>query len=308
MGRAIRSLPGWAKVAISGLAVTSVSFGALASAGAATKAIPGGTVHGCIYVKSNRTLERVYTNPNLGTTCPTGTVQVIWSIKGPRGPQGVPGPQGSPGPQGPAGQDAILSVSAQTQVTNWPEGGGWANDNFTRMVTITRQHAAPASDCGASASRCWFYTETLSDNGTSVPVNGHGSPNTSHSGATITAANISGNNMTGGGKLEFYADSGTPDPSKVPGTATGTSKPQSSTSWYKLFFPQGTNFGLAPAQVSGYGPWTTYDWNYTANVTYQSGATTISCTQTWNDAINPGDDGQGPVAKDGDITGTCPTP
>ncbi|MGE5131338.1 MAG: hypothetical protein ACM32E_00325 [Gemmatimonadota bacterium] len=60
--------------------------------------------------------------------------------------------------------------------------------------------------------------------------------------------------------------------------------------------------------MSGYGPWTTYDWNYTASLTYQSGGTTISCTQSWNDAINPGDDGQGPVAKDGDITGVCPTP
>jgi len=102
----------------------------------------------------------------------------------------------------------------------------------------------------------------------------------------------------------------TPDPALVPGTADGckgvtpcAAKPSSTTDWYRLFFPKTTNFGLTSgANV----PWLTYDWNYSASVVYTNGGgTTVSCTQNWNDQINPGDDGQGPA--DGDVTGTCPS-
>jgi hypothetical protein len=256
-----------------------------------------------VYTNSNGTLERVTTT--IGAKCPKNTTKVVWNLQGPAGAAGPAGPAGPTGPQGPAGPagaagaSGILTVSAQTQVSNWPEGSGWANDNFTRIVTITRQHAVPASDCGASANQCWFYTETLSDNGTFVTVGGHASPNGSSS-ATINGS-FTGN-MTGGGKLEFYADSGTPNPSLVPGTANGSAKPSSTTDWYQLFFPAGTNFGLT---TGANAPWTTYDWAYAANITNTAGGSTITCTQQWNDGINPGDDGQG--AGDGNITGTCPT-
>ena len=273
------------------MAIAGTAAGGLAAAGAATS-IPAGTIHGCV-TGTTRTLEHVYVNPTNGTTCPKGSFLVYWNQQGPQGPQG------------PAGQNAILTVTAQTVVFNWPEGSGWATDNFTRQVTISREHAAPASDCGASATSCWFYTETLADNGHSAPVDGHASPNGSSSD-TITAAHITGISMTGGGKLEFYASSNAPNPALVPGTASATpAKPSSTTDWYKLFFPAGTSFGLTSgANV----PWLTYDWNYAASVSYYSNAEqkTISCNQTWNDGINPGDDGQG--SSDGNITGTCPAP
>jgi hypothetical protein len=230
-------------------------------------------------------------------TCKSGYSLVESGARGPRGAQGATGGQGPRGATGPAGQSGILSVSATTQITNWPESSGWANDNFTRTVTLTRQGAAPASDCGATAATCWFYTETLADNGTFTTVNGAASPNGS-SAATIEG-NLSGIEE-GAAKLEFYASSGSPNPQLVPGTATGANRPSTSTSWYELFFPSGTQFGLAPAQVSGYGPWTTYDWTYSLNVPCGSGK---AVSETWNDGINPGDDGQG--ANDGNITGTA---
>jgi hypothetical protein len=209
--------------------------------------------------------------------CPAGTTSIVI------------------GAQGPAGASAILTVSAQTAVTNWPENSGWANDNYTRNVTLTREGSAPASDCGPSASQCWFYTETLADNGTFTTVDGHASPNGS-STATIKGAWTG--TMTGGGKLEFYAGSGSPDPKLVPGTANGSKAPSGTTGWYKLFFPAGITYGTAPAQVAGYAPWTTYVWTYTASVTCGSAN---SVTEKWTDGINPGDDGQG--ASDGNITG-----
>lgn len=285
----------WMKAAVAGVAVAGVSFGALAAAGAATS-LPAGTIHGCVYLHSNRTLEGVYTDPAKGTTCPAGTFQVVWGVQGPAGPQG---PQGPAGPAGPPGQNAILTVSAQTQVSNWPESGGWANDAYTRDVTITRQHASPAADCGASATQCWFYTETLGDNGSFTTVDGHASPNGSSPAAI--AGSFTGT-MTGGGKLEFYASSDSPNPALVPGTADGSAKPSSTTDWYHLFFPDGTLFGAA---TGANAPWVTYDWSYAANVTNVVNNSTITCTQTWNDGINPGDDGQG--SGDGNITGTCPT-
>ena len=178
-------------------------------------------------------------------------------------------------------------------VSNWPESSGWATDNFNRTVTVTREHAASASKCGAAATQCWFYTETLGDNGTFTTTDGHASPNGSSTAKITGAWNGS---IVGGGKLEFYADSSSPNPNLVPGTANGSAKPQTTTGWYKLFFPAGTNFGLTTGVNV---PWTTYDWAYQATVTCGSAS---SVTENWNDGINPGDDGQG--SADGNITGS----
>lgn len=214
---------------------------------------------------------------------------------GSTGPSGPAGPQGPQGPAGPPGSDAILSVQAQTAVSNWPESSGWANDGFTRSVTVTRQHAAPASDCGTTATQCWFYTETLGDSGSFTTVSGHASPNGS---STDKITGTWTGTMSGGGKLEFYASSDTPDPSLVPGTATGADRGgnETTTNWYKLFFPDGTQFGLA---TGANAPFTTYDWDYAVTVTC---GTSSTLSENWNDGINPGDDGQG--ASDGNIAGS----
>lgn len=252
----------------------------IASASGAT-AIPPNTVHGCV-TGTTRTLEHVYASNTKGVTCPAGTFRVIMA-------------QPTTSVTGPA------TVTAQTSITGWPESSGWANDNMTRTVTLTNEGPTSAANCGPTATSCFLYSETLADNGNFVPVDGAASPNGSSSD-TITAANITGTTFSGGGKLEFYASSSSPDPALVPGTATGSAKPSSTTDWYKLFFPAGTQFGLTGAANA---PWLTYDWVYGASLNYTVSGTAVSCSQQWNDGINPGDDGQG--ASDGNITGTCPT-
>ncbi len=267
------------------LAVALVASAGLIGAAGTSLAASGVTTtprvyYGCVKTSGTpvRVLWNVHTAP---VTCPLGSFGVHWNQTGPQGIQGAPG------------SDAIQSVQASTVLSDWPEGSGWANDNFNRSVTITRQHAASASDCGATATSCWFYTETLADNGTFTTVSGHASPNTS---SIDTIGGAWTGSIVGGGKLEFYASSSTPNPALVPGTANGSAPPSGTTGWYKLFFPGGTQFGLTSgANV----PWLTYDWEYDATITCGSSTTSH---QHWSDSINPGDDGQG--VTDGNITGT----
>lgn len=259
-------------------AAAALAIGATAAVAATTAPLPPNTIHGCI-TGTTRTLEHVYTNPSAGLTCPAGTTRVVF-------PKFV-----APAPS---------TVTAQTSITNWPENGGWANDNFTRSAAVTLESQVSAADCGATAASCYLYSETLADNGTFAPVDGAATPN--GTGGTINAGNITGTTFNGGGKLEFYASSPSPSPAGVPGTADGSAKPSSTTDWYKLFFPAGTQFGLTGAFEA---PWITYDWFYTASLNYTVSSTAVSCSQQWNDGINPGDDGQS--ASDGNITGTCPT-
>lgn len=81
LARAVRSLPMWAKLAISGLAVAGTAVGGLAAAGATT-AIPPGTIHGCVNTTQNRTLQRVYTYYQNGTTCPKGSFMAVFAGEG----------------------------------------------------------------------------------------------------------------------------------------------------------------------------------------------------------------------------------
>lgn len=75
-----------------------------------------------------------------------------------------------------------------------------------------------------------------------------------------------------------------PRPPRDPcASANGSAKPASTTDWGELGFPQGTTFRGVKLIA--------YDWTYAAP----------SICEHWNDAINPGDDGQGPA--DGNITG-----
>lgn len=294
----IRRLP--LPLAVGGaVAVIAAASGGYAYALTSSSVLPqpAGTVYACVTAKGAATFE------TRAVKCPSGDVLWHWAQAGPKGATGAAGktgpagPQGKTGPQGPAGTSAILTVSASTAVSAWPESSGWATDNFTRNVTLTREGAVPASDCGSSATSCWLYTETLADNGSFTTVDGHASPNGS-STATIKGAWTG--TMTGGGKLEFLASSGSPDPKLVPGTANGSAKPQTTTAWYKLFFPASTSFGLTGGPSV---PWLTYDWNYAVTVTCGT-ASTVS--ENWSDAIVPGDDGQG--AADGNVTGSTACP
>lgn len=159
--------------------------------------------------------------------------------KGATGAQGPKGDTGATGPAGPAGangNDAILSVTAASSLSDRPDSGAhgtWAKDALTRTVAITRQHAAKASECGGGATKCWYYTGSIVDNGSFTTVDGGKSP---EAGADI-AGTVSGT-VAGASQIEFYASSNAPDPSKVDATVTGAAHPTGE--WVKMFFPAGT--------------------------------------------------------------------
>lgn len=203
--------------------------------------------------------------------------------EGKEGAEGATGPEGPEGKEGPAGEPAVKTITATTVVSNWPEGGGWAFDNYTRTLELTRDHAAPSERCGGPkvAPTCWFYTGKLVDSGTFTTVDGHASPNGSSS-ETIHGE-LTGS-MNGWMLFELYASSGSPEASLVP----ATQEPEagvSTSGWAKLAFPAGTVFkGLELPS---------YQWTYS-----------LGCAgQIWVDGINPGDDGQNP--SEGNITGPC---
>jgi hypothetical protein len=276
-----------AAATVASAAALSVGGVALAGASAATP-LPAGTIHGCVSGAS-RTMTNVYTNPSKGLTCPSGSFLVTWNEQGPAGvagPAGAQGPAGPAGPQGPAGSTGaagasdIVSITASTNVVNWPETSGWATDAFGRVLTEQVDHAAPSAKCGGTP-QCWFVTGEISDNGTFQTVAGKPSPNGSSS-ATING--VLDGTMQGTATFEGYSSSNKLAVANVPPSADGSAKPASTTDWGQLGFPSGTTF--AGWQL------TAYDWTYVAPAT---------CEQ-WNDQVNPGDDGQG--ASDGNITGT----
>ncbi len=88
--------------------------------------------------------------------------------------------------------------------------------------------------------------------------------------------------------MEFYADTSQPWTAGVPATTHGDG-PTDTTDWYKLFFPNSTNFGLTTATQA---PWTTWSWTCSAP----------STCEHWTDGINDGD-GDGTCASAGNIAG-----
>lgn len=153
--------------------------------------------------------------------------------QGPAGPAGAVGPQG---PAGPKGDPALLSVNAMSSLTNRPDSGGhgtWATDTLTRNISITRQHATKASDCGPTATTCWFYTGSIADNGTFTTVAGGDSP---EAGTAISG--VVNGTVVGASKIEFYASSDSPNPALVDATVNGSAHPTGQ--WAAMFFPAGT--------------------------------------------------------------------
>jgi hypothetical protein len=160
------------------------------------------------------------------------------------------GPNAPTTPSGPA-----ATVTAQTAVSDRDDSGlhgNWAKDAMVRTITVTRQHAAAADKCGPNASQCWFYTGTLTDQGSFRSTDGASSPNA----GTPINGNVSGT-MTGGAQVEFYADSDSPSAANVPSTLSGSGVATSK--WAEQLFPAGTNFAgeALPA----------YDWTYAATST-----------------------------------------
>jgi hypothetical protein len=259
----------------------SVNFTPAASTSATAKAATSSstTYHGCV-VGTTRVVEDVFTNKT--PTCPSGSFAATWNAQGPAGatgPAGPAGPQGPAGPAGSAGASGQVSITASTNVTNWAESSGWATDQFGRVVNETVQHAADSAKCGGTP-QCWFVTGQITDNGTFQTKAGAASPNGSSS---AKIAGVLDGTIQGTADFQFYSSSNKLAATNVPTTVNGATSTATTTAWGELGFPSGTTF--AGATLTAYG------WTYTA----------ASTCETWNDQINPGDDGQGPA--DGNITG-----
>lgn len=144
------------------------------------------------------------------------------------------------GTPGAPGADALLTVSADTMVTDRPDtatdGSVWAKDSMLRKITITRHGAVKASECGAGAVKCFYYTGTITDNGTFTTVAGAHGPN-----SQTPINNIVNGTILGVYEFEVNANTDLVDPSKVDSTVTGASP--TTGDWYKGFFIPGTQFG-----------------------------------------------------------------
>lgn len=286
----------WAVIAVPVAIVAAVGGTALASTstpGAVRPAAAAAPVARELYACMGEGHVLVSELSTPSSSCAAGTTSIVTGAQGaagpagPKGDTGAAGPQGPQGPAGPAGASTVTMVNATTTVMNWPESGGWGEDDFTRIVNETVQGQVNNAHCNG-APVCYSVFGTLTDNGTVTTVDGHASPNGSSS-ALIKGAWTG--TLQGSANFQFYSTSNKAAQSNVPVSATGTSKPASTTGWGELAFPAGTQFFGATL--------TAYDWVYVVPVTCGTNSTV---TQTWSDGVNPGDDGQG--ASDGNITGS----
>jgi hypothetical protein len=272
----------------------------LAATGMPSSAAKSTTISGC---ENNKT-HVLYVKH--GRSCGRGYSALSWNVTGPKGATGATGATGK------AGASATQTFTASTVFSDWPETSGWANDTFTRNGTLTLDGEVPADDCGGAAQSCYLYKLVASDNGSTTTVNGQANPN--GQGSTIQGTWTG--TMVGSLVEEFYASTNKPDPAQVPAEVTGAQKGATvngwavdNTDWFEQFFPAGTLIVNASPSTDGssasnsYAPFVTYDWTYTIPVTCGTNSTV---TETWNDAINPGDDGQS--AADGSITGAAVCP
>lgn len=171
-----------------------------------------------------------------GTTIPTGAKGATGAT-GAQGIQGVAGPAGPAGPPGAAGTSAVLTLSHDTSLTNREDSGNhgnWAVDTITRSATLTRDHAVSASKCGGTAA-CYFFKGSVVDTGSFISITGANSP---EAGTAIPGTHVTGT-ISGSSTFEFYAN-GVPDASLVPAALSGNG--QSTATWFRQFFPDGTAF------------------------------------------------------------------
>lgn len=184
----------------------------------------------------------------------------------------------------------LPSVRATTQVTDRPDGGNggtWADDTFTRTITITRTGGGPGA---------YTYTAKLTDTrGTFVTIKGALTPNQGGTCAgDVIKSRVEGN-LNGSADFTFTA-SRLPDAGLNAGVPAaendhGNTPADSTSTWYELAFPAGTTFGGA-----GIGHWS---WTYKA-VVFTFTRFLGASLQQWTDAWNNGD---GDLPADGNIQG-----
>jgi hypothetical protein len=201
--------------------------------------------------------------------------------EGDRGPKGAPGPAGAAGAAGPKGDKGDKGDTGP-QGPAGPAGlqgaRGPAGESAQQTLTASTQITNWVENGGWATDEI-ARTLTLTRN-YQVP--------SADCGGTPVCWFYTGT-LADQGTFEFYASSGEPQASNVPATQVGKAGGVSTSGWAKLAFPGGTAF----VNSSGTSTLTAYKWLYSAGCP----------EQTWNDQINPGDDGKG--SGDGNITGFC---
>ena len=176
---------------------------------------------------------------------------------------------------------AASNVTATTTFHAHPDSGNhgtWADDDFTRVATLTYVGIEPTlTNCGATAKSCFDWVATISDTGTFFAISGASSPQ-----AGVSETGSPSGPFRGGSNVTFYSSSISASATGVPTTITGAG-PVSTTDWVEQFFPTGTTFGAGPTL-------TNWSWAYSNPATCEN----------WVDSIS---NSSGSLPADGDITG-----
>ncbi len=177
--------------------------------------------------------------------------------------------------------NAAASASATTAFTAHADSGNhgnWANDDFTRVATVTYVSVDPTlADCGSAAKACFIYQGTIGDTGSFTVISGAKSPQ-----AGVTVTGTPSGPFKGGAEVKFFSSSDVASAAGVPTNVTGAG-PVSTTNWVEQFFPKGTTFGAGPT-LSNWG------WAYSSAGTCEN----------WLDSVS---NSSGSLPADGDITG-----
>jgi hypothetical protein len=260
---------------------------------------PSGTVYAC--VASGGKLASLESG-KVPYACPSGDTRWKWDVTGPKGATGATGAKGATGatgakgatgatgaagaagPQGPAGTYTPVTATAAISVTDanmYGNNGDWTDANFTANATVVLHGAVPVYHCGGTRtngiSTCYFYTGSVSLDGSFTTLSGAKSPN-----AGTTISGIVDGPLSGASDFEFYASSNAPSASNVPPSISDVSIDPATVDWPEGFFAPGTSFGGEHA----------LDWS----VDYNAPAT----CETWVDAYN---NDNGTTSSPGDITG-----
>ena len=207
-------------------------------------------------------------------------------------------------------------LTAMTNITNRPDGGGggsWAYDSFTRDLALTYLgKVTPAMTAANPALAPYLgmyqYNATLTDTGTFKDMPGQLTPNQgADHGRTLRPAQVSGP-MAGEGQFGvFYASQRALSyhgvlytvPPALTGAARNAPPQYASSLWPELAFPDGTSFAGLTESV--------YSYTYKAVPVYQvttvkghKVTTLAGYKQQWADSAWNGD---GQLHGDGDILG-----
>lgn len=270
------------------LAVAGVAVAAIAGAGTGyalaytgVPTAPPSSVFGCINF-NGRTISDAYTVAGNFKGCNPKT-QFPFTVST------IPGPGGTP---------PVTSVDGSVTVDDHGDSsnfGNWADDDLTVNMTLTNEGRVSVSHCSAESAptQCYFYTATISRNGSFTTLDDFNSP---ANGTPVPLTTPLTGTVTGTATVEFYY-SGTANPANLPTTALNEggavySSPSGVAYTLAGFFPgadlskPGTiSLPLSDVTVTG------YSWNYATN----------SLCNTWLDDSSNSD---GTVAPYGtDITG-----